>query len=100
MTNTKETFDGWLEQAGREGTEEDADEKNNDHYVEFHHSFPDLSVGSSFPGAELIKAKVDIVRSYMKNNFDIDIDQLRATILRRQKEVMAGEVDLNSLEIN
>ena len=56
-------------------------------------------MGSTFPGAELIKAKVDIVRSYMKNNFDIDIDQLRATILRRQKEVMAGEVDLTSLEI-
>ena len=75
------------------------DEKNNSHFVEFHHSFPDLSLGGTFPGKELIKAKVDIVRNYMKNNFDIDIDQLRATVLRRQAEVIAGEVDLESLEI-
>ena len=100
VTNSAETFEEWLSLAGREVTEEDMDEVNNSHYVEFHHSFPDLSVGGTFPGRELIKAKVDIVRSYMKNNFDIDIDQLRATILRRQREVMAGEVDLNSLEIN
>ena len=99
VTNSAETFEEWLSLAGREVTEEDMDEVNNSHYVEFHHSFPDLTVGGTFPGRELIKAKVDIVRSYMKNNFDIDIDQLRATILRRQEEVMSGQVDLMSLEI-
>ena len=100
VTNSEETFEGWLEKAGREVTEEDLDEKNNSHYVEFHHSFPDLTLGSRFPGADLIKAKLDIVRNYMKNNFDIDIDQLRATVLRRQQEVMSGEVDLTSVEVN
>ena len=51
-------------------------------------------------GATLIKAKLDLVRSYMKGTFDIDFDQLRATILRRQDEVTGGQVDLTSLAIN
>ena len=51
-------------------------------------------------GAKKINAKLDIVRNYMKAGFDIDIDELRATILRRQDEVMAGRVDLTSVEVN
>ena len=47
----------------------------------------------------LIEAKLDIVRSYMEDNFDIDIDVLRATVLRRQQDVFDGHVDLHSVEI-
>ena len=47
----------------------------------------------------LIEAKLDIVRSYMQDNFNIDIDVLRATVLRRQDDVFAGRVDLHSIEI-
>ena len=36
----------------------------------------------------------------MLNTFGIDLDQLRATVLRRQSEVVSGMVDLTSLEIN
>ena len=50
-------------------------------------------------GAESIMAKLDIVRSYMQTGFDIDIDVLRNTILRRQDEVVAGRVDLTSLVV-
>lgn len=50
--------------------------------------------------AGLIKAKLDLVKSYMKGTFDIDLDELRATVLRRQDEVSAGQVDLTSLTIN
>ena len=34
------------------------------------------------------------------DNFDIDIDELRDAVLRRQKDVIEGKVDLTSLEIN
>lgn len=51
-------------------------------------------------GASIINAKLDIVRTYMKQAFNIDIDELRATILRRQDEVMAGRVDLTTVEVN
>ena len=47
----------------------------------------------------LINAKLDIVRTYMKDSFDIDIDVLRATVLRRQQDVFDGQVDLHSVEI-
>ncbi|MBQ5486728.1 MAG: putative zinc-binding metallopeptidase [Bacteroidales bacterium] len=50
--------------------------------------------------ASLITAKLDLVKSYMLGTYDINIDQLRATILRRQDEVTAGQVDLTSLTIN
>ena len=32
--------------------------------------------------------------------FGIDIDQLRAAVLRRQADVVSGEVDLTSLDVN
>ena len=47
----------------------------------------------------LIDAKLDIVRNYMRDNFNIDLDVLRATVLRRQDDVFAGRVDLHSIDI-
>ena len=47
----------------------------------------------------LIEAKLDYVRNYMKDSFNIDLDQLRATVLRRQEDVFNGQVDLHSIEI-
>ena len=51
-------------------------------------------------GAELIKTKLDFVRSYMMDSFKIDIDVLRATVLRRQGDVVSGNVDLTGLDLN
>lgn len=50
-------------------------------------------------GDELLKTKLDFVRSYMQDTFNIDIDVLRSTILRRQEEVLSGSVDLKDLTI-
>ena len=47
----------------------------------------------------LINAKLDIVKSYMQDSFGIDLDVLRATVLRRQKDVFDGQVDLHSITI-
>lgn len=49
---------------------------------------------------DLINQKLDIVRDYMQTNFNIDIDNLREVIQRRQKEVVDGKVDLKDLSIN
>ena len=43
--------------------------------------------------------KIDIVRDYMLINFDIDIDELRNTIQRRQDDIMAGKIDLSDLSV-
>ena len=50
-------------------------------------------------GADALSSKLDIVTLYMKESWGIDINQLRATILRRQAEVAAGKVDLTDLSI-
>lgn len=50
-------------------------------------------------GRVYINKKLDIVRDYMLDGFNIDIDQLRATLMRRQKDVEQGKIDLTSVEI-
>lgn len=100
ITNTEETFNAWLEAAGRTVTEDDMSETANSHYTEFHTSFPDLKVGDTFPGAGYLQTKVDLVRKYMKNTFQIDIDQLRDVIMRRQAEVVSGNVDLTTTVVD
>ena len=50
-------------------------------------------------GRASITTKLDIVKSYFKTAFNIDLEKLRDTILRRQEEVMSGEIDLTSLEL-
>lgn len=48
---------------------------------------------------ELIEAKLDYVKSYMLDNFGIDIELMRTIIGRRQSEVLGGAVDLTDLEV-
>lgn len=50
-------------------------------------------------GARLITAKLDIVKSYMLNAFNIDIEHLRASLQRRQKELIEGYVSLTDLSM-
>lgn len=50
-------------------------------------------------GAQYLKSKLEMVRTYMKETFQIDLDVLRAAILRRQDDVVAGKVDLNDITI-
>lgn len=51
------------------------------------------------PGASYIKSKLDIVRDYLQENFNIDIDELRDVIIRRQEDVVSGRLDLSDLTI-
>ena len=54
---------------------------------------------SALDGATLIESKIDIVRNYMQDAWNIDIDVLRDIINRRMADVVAGKVDLNTVEI-
>jgi len=49
-------------------------------------------------GARIITAKMNIVKDYMLNTFNISLDQLRQSVQRRQKQFVSGYVDLTSLE--
>ena len=93
VTNSPEKWASLLEESSREVTEDDLSSP------EFKSSFPTLAAGDKFPGADYIKAKLEIVKTYMLNTFNIKLDDLRDAVLRRQEEVVSGIVDLTSLEI-
>jgi substrate import-associated zinc metallohydrolase lipoprotein len=44
-------------------------------------------------GAGLINQKLEIVRNYMLNSWNIDLDQLRSIVLRRQGELLSMDLD-------
>lgn len=50
-------------------------------------------------GAQLLQAKLDIVKSYMQDSWGINMDKLRDAILRRQADLTAGKVDLTDISV-
>ena len=68
-------------------------------YITHSQAWWDEQISKAGDKGYLIDAKLDIVRNYMRDSFDIDIDVLRATVLRRQDDVFAGRVDLHSIDI-
>ena len=68
-------------------------------YITHNQQWWDTQIDKAGEKGSRINAKLDIVRNYMKDNFDIDIDVLRATVLRRQQDVFDGQVDLHSVAI-
>ena len=68
-------------------------------YITHSQAWWDEQISKAGDKGYLIDAKLDIVRNYMRDSFDIDIDVLRATVLRRQEDVFAGRVDLHSIDI-
>ncbi len=51
-------------------------------------------------GREYIEQKLDVVRSYMTETWNIDIDELRESILRREEDIVAGKIDLTDTTID
>ena len=68
-------------------------------YITHSQAWWDEQIANAGDKGYLIDAKLDIVRNYMRDNFNIDLDVLRATVLRRQDDVFAGRVDLHSIDI-
>ena len=68
-------------------------------YVTHDQTWWDEQIAKAGDKGSLINAKLDIVKSYMQDSFDIDLDVLRATVLRRQQDVFNGQVDLHSITI-
>ena len=50
-------------------------------------------------GKELLENKLEMVRDYMMTTWNIDLDKVRATVLRRQGNVLSGLVDLTDLTV-
>lgn len=52
------------------------------------------------PGRDYLETKLKIVRDYMKNTFNIDIDELRESILRREQAIIDGKINLYDVSVN
>ena len=50
-------------------------------------------------GASLIDAKLTLVKQYMADSWNIDVDKLRDSIQRRSADLEAGKIDLNDLTL-
>lgn len=50
-------------------------------------------------GATKLQAKLDIVKEYMLTSWGIDLDTMRSTIQRRQKEISEGKIDLSDITV-
>lgn len=79
VTNTPEQWNAWLEEAAA------YDPKTKEPTAE---------------GAVYIQKKLELVRKYLKEEFNIDIDQLRSEVLRSEEEVISGKVNLTNLSID
>lgn len=51
-------------------------------------------------GRSYLDTKLTYVRQYMQETFNIDIDELRETVLRREQDVVDGKIDLADISIN
>ena len=51
-------------------------------------------------GRVLIEQKLDIVRAYMFETWNIDMDELRNCILTRQANLVSGKIDLDDISLN
>lgn len=56
--------------------------------------------GASDAGKAAINQKLDIVKSYMKTYYNIDMDHLREVLQRRQQEIKDGKVELLDLSVD
>ena len=51
-------------------------------------------------GAEIIEAKLEIVKRYMRDSWGFEMDALRKIVLRRENDVASRSVDLTDLTVN
>ena len=51
-------------------------------------------------GSELINAKLDLVKTYMKDSWGIDLDRLHRTVQDRLGKIAGGQIDLTNIDIN
>lgn len=51
-------------------------------------------------GASLINSKLTLVKQYMADSWNMDLDKLRDCIQRRSADLEAGKIDLNDLTLN
>ena len=66
-------------------------------YITNPQSWWNEQINNAGKGANAINAKLGLVKKYMEETWNIDMDKLREVVLRRQDEVASGKVDLTDI---
>lgn len=74
VTNTAEQWEAWMQEAA--GTADNPQ-----------------------PGRDYLEAKLKMVKDYMRNTFNIDLDELRESVLRREQDIVDGKINLSDVTV-
>jgi substrate import-associated zinc metallohydrolase lipoprotein len=58
------------------------------------------TVSKAGSGATAINSKLEYIKKYFSTEWNIDLDELRNTVLRRESEVTGGKVDLTDITVD
>lgn len=97
--NAEYLKNGFITAYAQHSHEEDFAEMMSE-YITHDQAWWDAQISTPGCNAAAIKSKLDLVRSYMDEVWNIDLEQLREVVLRREAEVVAGSVDLNDITID
>ncbi len=100
LTVTAEQWEDYLAEAAYEIKLDTVYNSNGQPQTDLYGNVQTTERKSPTPGRDNIESKLDIVRTYMNDTWQIDIDQLRQSILRRENDIVNGKVNLSDLTIN
>ncbi len=91
---------GFITAYSQHSDTEDFAEMASEYMVEPDSVWQKWMVEAGEEGSALINQKLDIVKDYYKNIWNVDLDKMRRAIWRRQNDVMQGKIDLTDITVN
>ncbi len=100
LTVSPEQWEAYLQEGTFKWENDTVRDADGNPKVDLNGKVQTVQVKVPTPGRDYIEAKLEIVRNYMSDTWNIDIDILRESILRREQDIVAGKIDLTDLTIN
>ena len=90
---------GFISQYSQHSDKEDFAEMMSTYIINTPEQWNQWMTDAGTEGAAKIRTKLEFVRSYMLDSWNIDLDELREVVLRRTSDILADKVDLEDLTI-
>ena len=90
---------GFISQYSQHSDKEDFAEMMSTYIINTPEQWNQWLTDAGADGAAKIRTKLEFVRSYMLDSWNIDLDELREVVLRRTSDILADKVDLEDLTI-
>ena len=90
---------GFISQYSQHSDKEDFAEMLSTYIINTPEQWNQWLADAGSDGAAKIRTKLEFVRSYMLDSWNIDLEELREVVLRRTSDILADKVDLEDLTI-